>query len=138
MNLGSFSLLTNVNNKRIHQSEISTECQADIYLQLFQLDKAGFPAQQAFELLKKMNLKIYSRIQQLQKYLKSGQTITESGVRAGILSRSDKDLLNAGEVSGTQGVIYKQLANYYSLKVKRSRKIKSQSYLPLTVTEYSY
>ena len=120
------------NNQR-HRSVISYESRADIYFQLSRLEDAGLPAQQAFELLQKTNNKYINQLQQFQRFLNSGNTIAESGFRSGIFSTSDKDLLVTGEASGSLGSIYKQLANYYGQKVKRSKKIKSQCYLPLAV-----
>ncbi len=121
------------NNKQIYSSVMSAEVLADIYVQLSRLEEAGFPAQQAFALLQQTNNKIQKRIQQLQKYLKLGRSVTESGVRAGVFNTFDKDLLNAGESSGNLGSIYQQLAGYYSDKARRVKKIKSQSYLPITI-----
>ena len=125
--------MTRSNNNRSYRSIISPESRADIYLQLSRLEDAGFPAQQAFELLQKTNHKCYKQLQQFQRYLKSGNTVAESGFRAGIFSVSDKDLLQTGEAGGNLGFIYKQLANFYSQKLKRARKIKSQCYLPLAI-----
>ena len=125
--------MTRSNNNRPHRPTVSSECRADIYLQLSRLEDAGFPAQQAFELLQKTNYKYHNQLQQLQRYLKSENTIAESGFKAGIFSEFDQDLLQAGEASGNLGGIYKQLASYYAQKVKRSRKIKSQCYLPFAI-----
>mgnify|MGYP003860234957 CR=1 FL=1 len=109
------------------------ESRADIYLQLSRLEETGFPAQQTFELLQKTNPKLLKQLHQLQRYLKAGNSIADSGFKAGIFSEFDKTLLQAGEVSGNLAVIYKQLAWNYAQKVKRSKKIKSQCYLPIAI-----
>ncbi len=113
--------------------KISVEIQAKLYLQLSRLEEAGFPAIQAFELLKKNNSQCISQIHKLLGFLKRGSSIADSGYRAGIFSEFDRDLLQAGEVSGSIGEIYKQLAKHYEQKVKRVKRIKSKCYLPLIV-----
>ena len=113
--------------------KITEETKADIYLQLARLDEAGFPVSQAFELLLKTNKNSGTQLQKMLRFVKAGKAVADSGYRAGIFSRSDKELLSAGEVAGNLGIIYKQLANYYAQKVKRAKKIKSQCYLPLAV-----
>jgi len=123
--------LTNI--KQSHQSVISIEYRADFYLQLARLDEAGFPFLQAIELLLKTNKTSRKHILPLQKFLKLGNTIADSGYKAGLFNDFDKALLQAGEVSGNLGIIYKQLARYYGQKVKRQKKIKSQCYLPIVV-----
>lgn len=116
-----------------HRLTISTEIQANLYLQLSRLDEAGFPALQAFELLLKTNQKSRHQIQQTQRFLKLGNTIADSGYKAGIFNEFDKDLLQAGEVSGHIGIIYKKLARRYENQIKRAKKIKSKCYLPLLI-----
>ncbi len=118
------------NNKRKLLVPLSANALADVYLQLSSLEQAGLSVQQTFDLLKNTDQKINGRIQQLQKYLKLGRSIAESGVKAGVFNASDKDLLTAGESSGELGNIYRQLAEYYTGKAKRARRIKSQCYLP--------
>jgi len=110
---------------------ISIETQAEIYLQLSRLEEAGFPAIQAVELLQKTNLKSHHQIQQMQRFLKLGNSIADSGYKSGIFSEFDKSLLQAGEASGNILAIYKQLARYYAQKASRLKKIKSKCYLPL-------
>ena len=97
------------------------------------MEEAGFSALQAFELLENSNPKAAKPIRLLQRYLKAGRSITESGYRAGVFTESDKTLLNAGETSGNLQIIYKQLASHYEQKARRSKKIKSKCYLPFTV-----
>lgn len=118
------------NKKTSHQPKLSNGQHAALYLQLACLEEAGLPAQQAFEIIRKNNPKIHARVRQLQKYLRTGKTITEAGVRAGVFRQSDKDLLNVGETCGNLWSIYKQLADHYEQKEKRSKKIKSQCFLP--------
>lgn len=118
------------NNKRKLPSPLSANTSADIYLQLSSLEEAGLSTQQTFDLLKKTDQKIQGRIQQLQKHLKLGRTIAESGVKAGVFNTYDKDLLAAGESSGKLSNIYRQLAEHYAGKAKRARRIKSQCFLP--------
>jgi len=110
---------------------ISIETQAEIYLQLSRLEEAGFPVLQAVELLQKTNLKSHNQIQQMQRFLKLGNSIADSGYKSGIFSEFDKSLLQAGEASGNILAIYKQLARYYAQKVSRLKKLKSKCYLPL-------
>lgn len=106
---------------------------ADIYFQLSRMEEAGFSALQAFELLENSNPKAAKPIRLLQRYLKAGRNIAESGYRAGVFTESDKTLLNAGETSGNLKIIYKQLAFHYEQKARRRKKIKSKCYLPFTV-----
>jgi len=112
---------------------ITTEAQADLYLQLSRLEEAGFPALQAIELLLKTNQKLKKQILQFQRFVKLGHTIADSGYRAGVFSPFDKNLLQAAEASGNMGTIYKQLAKHYEQKVKRAKKIKSKCYLPFII-----
>lgn len=114
-------------------SMLSDQLLANIYQQLSRLEQAGFSAQQAFELLEKTGQKHKRAIHQLQKLLKSGQTVSEAGYRAGIFSSVDKALLSAGETSGQSARIYQQLADHYSDKAKRARRVKSQLYLPVFI-----
>ena len=106
---------------------------ADIYFQLSRMEEAGFSAMQAFELLENSNPQAAKPIRLLQRYLKAGRSIAESGYRAGVFTESDKTLLNAGETSGNLKIIYKQLASHYEQKASRSKKIKSKSYLPFAI-----
>jgi len=115
----------------IYKLTVSIKTQADIYLQLSKLEEAGFPALEAVELLKNTHLKSHKQIQQMQRFLKLGNSIADSGYKAGIFSEFDKSLLQAGEASGNILAIYKQLARYYAQKVSRLKKLKSKCYLPL-------
>ena len=117
-------------NKLKNPSSLSFEFQTDIYFQLSRMEEAGLSTQKAVSLLN-INSKINK--QQMQRYLTSGYSITDSGLRAGFFNSQDKDLLNAGEIAGNMGVIYRQLADYYDQKSKRTKKIKSQLYLPSTI-----
>ena len=114
-------------------SPISTESLADLYFQLSRLEQAGFPAQQAFGLLEKTDPETERLIDRMQRQLKSGRSIAESGYRTGLFSGSDRAVIHAGEISGNLAVIYRQLADYYGDRVRRARKIKAQLVLPSVV-----
>ncbi len=111
---------------------INNAAQADLYFQLARLYSAGFPAQQAFDLLDRSN-ELDSQMSRMQHYLKSGRSISASGRQAGLFKPFDEALLNAGEVSGNLGHIYQQLADYYGKKASRARQIKSRLALPTIV-----
>lgn len=125
--------MSHTQKNKSYSLTISTEAQANLYLQLSRLEEAGFPALQAIELLLKTNQKLKKQILQFQRFVKLGHPIADSGYRAGIFSVIDKNLLQAAEASGNMGTIYKQLAKHYEQKVKRTKKIKSKCYLPLII-----
>ena len=134
--VGTFNLLGLVTKamKQQHgrQKSINNTLQADLYFQLARLDSAGFPAQQAFALLEGNN-QLDSQLSQMQRHLKSGRAVAKSGRQAGLFKPFDEALLNAGEISGSLGQIYEQLADYYSKKAIRARQIKSKLALPAIV-----
>jgi len=81
-------------------SILSDELLANLFLQLSRMEIAGFPAQQAFELLEKTGSNHHRCLKQLQQYLKAGKSISEAGFMAGVFNCIDSTLLAAGESSG--------------------------------------
>ena len=106
---------------------------AEIYLQLARMAETGFSPAQAFDNLAHSHHKLVDQFNRIKKHLASGQTIAESGYRAGIFSRIDQRLLRAGENSGTLDQIYRRLADYYEQKSRRNRQIKNRLYFPFFI-----
>lgn len=119
--------------KQAYLPTISIAARANIYRQLSQLEQAGFSAQQSCDLLEKSAPKMAKYIQQMQKQLNQGHSISESGFKAGIFTLFDRPLLLAGESSGKLADIYQKLADYYLIKDRRYRHIKSKLRLPILV-----
>jgi len=106
---------------------------ADLYIQLARMEEAGISHAQAFEYLIEADNLLRARLYKAINYLKSGRPIAESGYRAGIFNKLDRELITAGEFSGKLGDIYQQLARYYADKARHTRKIKSHLFFPLSI-----
>jgi len=109
------------------------ETLAQLYHQLSCLERAGFAAQPAFGLLRVKDAKVNRNISKLQRHLKAGLSIAESGYLAGLFNEIDKELVHAAECSGKLATLYQTLAGYYGDKSRRWKKIKGQLYLPAFV-----
>jgi type II secretory pathway component PulF len=106
---------------------------ANLYTQLARMETAGIAHVQAFKNLIETGSTLNSKFARMIKFLQAGHSIADSGYRCLIFKEVDRDLIAAGEYSGKLGDIYQQLANYYSDKSKRLRKIKSRLLLPLAI-----
>lgn len=106
---------------------------ADLYTQLARMEDAGIGNVQAFNSLIETGSSLSAALYASCNHLKSGNSIAESGYRAGLFNEIDRELIRAGEFSGTLGHIYQQLANYYTDKARHRRKIKSHLFLPLSI-----
>lgn len=109
------------------------EQRADLYIQLARMEEAGLSSIEAVRHLSKLDAKLGPKLAMTAKFLQSGRSIAEAGQRSGLLFGADLELVKAGERSGQLSAIYRQLADYYSDKVRRLRKIKSRLFLPLTI-----
>lgn len=106
---------------------------ANLYLKLAKMEEAGLSHVQAFQNLMETDPRFAVKFRMITQYLKSGRSVSESGYRAELFHRIDRDLINAGELSGKLCEIYRQLAAYYGEKAKRIRQIKSRMFLPLSL-----
>lgn len=108
---------------------ISTQQRANLFHDLAQLERSGLTAEQSFSLVGNQS----HQLLQLQKRLKLGEPISESGFKSAVFNSFDKTMVHAGESSGKLAIIYQQLAEYYAHKVNNVRHIKSKLYLPLAI-----
>ncbi len=106
---------------------------ADLYIQLARMEEAGLSSIEAFKHLAELDPRLGTKLSMAAKFLQSGRSIAEAGLRSGLLFGIDLELVKAGEGSGQLAAIYRQLANFYSDKARRLRKIKSRLFLPLTI-----
>jgi len=103
---------------------------AILFKKLQQLESAGLPAIQAFELLAKSDTQIKTQLALMQRNLKAGLPISEAAFRAKLFDDTLHALIHAAESSGRLAEIYAQLAKFYSRKAVRTAKVKSQMWLP--------
>ena len=103
---------------------------AMLFKQLRQLESAGLPAIQAFELLVASDASLKTVLVLMQRNLKAGMTISEAGFRAKLLDDTLRALIHAAESSGRLAEVYGQLTQYYSGKAVRAAKVKSRMWLP--------
>lgn len=119
--------------------KLSAEKLGDLFLQLAQMETAGLPAEIAFGLIAdNTDSELSARLCKLQSQLQAGKAIAETGFRVGIFNEMQRAILAAAESGGTLGVVYKQLADYYTARAKRLRKIKSRSYYPAILLTISF
>lgn len=110
---------------------LSVEQLAKLFTQLAQLESAGLPTFQAFAILAHPALELKKPLTLMQGYLQAGQPIAEAGFKAGIFDDTLKTLIHAAETSGQLANVYRQLANHYTQKNARIKKVKSRLYLPI-------
>ena len=103
---------------------------AALFNQLRQLESTGLPAFQALALLEKMDSSLKISLALMQRQLKSGITLSDSGFRAGLFDNTLRTLIHAAEASGQLTKIYGQLAEHYAALATRIAKIKSRLWLP--------
>ncbi len=104
---------------------------ADLFSQLHRLESAGLPALQAFQILAESGKDLKKPLTILRQQLTAGKPISEAGFRAGVFNDTQKALIHAAEAGGQLAAVYAELANYYTLKNTRLKKIKSRLYLPV-------
>ncbi|MDQ7090027.1 MAG: type II secretion system F family protein [Methylococcales bacterium] len=112
---------------------MSTESFAHLFLHLYQMETAGIPATQSLALLKTTDKNLNKRLLRMQRQLNSGLAVATAGVNAGIFNETHQALIESAEVSGRLTAVYQQLADHYSEKLNRLKKIKSRLYLPTLV-----
>lgn len=103
---------------------------ATLFSQLGQMESAGLPAFQAFEAVMKSDKRLKPSLTVMQRQLKSGHPIAESGYRAGLFNGMVRTLLQAAEASGRMAEIYGQLADYYITLSRQRAKVRSRLWLP--------
>jgi general secretion pathway protein F len=106
---------------------------AALFTQLKQLDSAGLPAFQAFDILAKNDTRLKTPLALVQRQLKSGRPISDACYRAGIFSDTLRALIQAAEASGRMSEVYGRLAEHYTALSARSGKIKSRLVMPALV-----
>jgi general secretion pathway protein F len=110
---------------------LDTASRARLFLQLAQLEKAGFPADQAFAMMAKNDrTPLRKRLHTLPARLRAGQSVAEAGFNAGLFDANLKTLVAAAESGGTLAGLYRKLAVYYRDAAKRQRQTRSRLYLP--------
>lgn len=112
---------------------LSAEQLAILFIQLKNMENAGLPAFQAFDILKASDAALKQPLTLMQSHLSKGRPISEAGYKAGIFNPIHKALVHAAESSGTLVVVYGHLAAYYSGLSSRIKKVKSRLYLPMFV-----
>lgn len=106
---------------------------ATLFTQLKNMESAGLPAIQAFEILLKANGELTRQLKLIQHSLSCGKSISEAGFKAGLFNQAQRALIQAAESSGCLATVYGQLANYYAGLARRMKKIKSRLYMPIFV-----
>lgn len=117
---------------------LSAEKQANLFLQLAQLEKVGLPADKAFGLIADSDKALKSRLYFIQRQLQAGKSIAEAGFKSGLFNEMQRALLHAAESGGTLATVYKRLADNYAAHALRLRKIKSRCYYPAILLSISF
>lgn len=112
---------------------ITTESLALIFLHLYQMEKAGIPATQSLALLKTSDKAVNKHLTRMQRQLSLGLSVAIAGANVGIFNETHQALIESAEISGRLAMVYEQLAEHYSEKLKRFKKIKSRLYFPVLV-----
>ncbi len=108
---------------------------ATLFSKLRQLESAGLPAIQAFELLAESDATLKTPLALIQRNLNAGMPISEAGFRAKLFDDTLRALIHAAESSGRLTKVYGQLAKYYSGNAVRTSKVRSRMWLPaITLT----
>ncbi len=112
-------------------SRLSLSQQANLFLQLKNLEIAGFPAIQACTLLLKTEKTLTQPLQLMAAYLNAGQPIASAAYKSGLFTSNQYSLVQAAEASGQLAEIYGRLFQHYSKLASRVKKIQARLYLPV-------
>jgi type II secretory pathway component PulF len=102
-----------------------------LFLQLAQLEGAGFPAADAFDLLDKNDAVLRRRVRYIQSLLRAGKPIAESAYKGGLFDENQTTLIHAAESSGKLIEVYRRLSARYDSLARRIAKVKSQLVMPI-------
>jgi general secretion pathway protein F len=103
-----------------------------LFTHLGAMEQAGVPVERA---LASLNLPAQadSALNSLRKQLAGGSDIASAGLRAGLLSPLDSNLIGAAQASGSLATVYRRLAERYRHKAQQAAALKSRMLMPMAV-----
>lgn len=107
----------------------------ELFVMLHRLELSGVDSARAWSLLsadKQLSL-LSKRLKKAAFLIKRGSTVSHAGEIAGLWGAFEIKMLEVGEQSGKLAASYANLAEYYELRGKRLRTIKSRMVLPVCV-----
>ena len=132
INFLAFILNMPIHKKSCYKA-LSSQKLANLYTRLAKSEEAGIPLQKTITIIMQDGDVVGERVINTFKYIKSGKSLAEAGVRAGLFVGIDAALVKVAEASGTNATVFHQLAQFYYGKAKFARQVKSQLILPLTI-----
>ncbi|MBL6987914.1 MAG: type II secretion system F family protein [Methylobacter sp.] len=109
---------------------LNTEQLATLFTQLKRLEASGLSVLQTLTILTQSKTELKKPLTTMLQQIKSGRSVSEAGVRAGLFNDTHKTLIHAAESSGQLTKVYGQLADYYTGLASRINKVKSRLYQP--------
>ncbi|MGR9012600.1 MAG: type II secretion system F family protein [Gammaproteobacteria bacterium] len=109
---------------------LNTEQLAALFTRLRRLEASGLSVLQTFTILTQSKTELKKPLTTMLQQIKSGRSVSEAGVKAGIFNDTHKTLIHAAESSGRLTEVYGHLADYYTGLAGRINKVKSRLYQP--------
>ena len=105
----------------------------DVFTQLGYMLNAGLPLDRALATLATGTEDAAKIASAMLPMVKSGESLTVSGTRTGLIEPLDREFLRSAEMSGRVGPALGRLGQWHSAKAARARRIKSKLTLPIAV-----
>ncbi|MGB4073844.1 type II secretion system F family protein [Pseudomonas sp.] len=111
---------------------LSLQTRAQLFGHLAAMEKAGVPVERAL-----LSLSVPARaraaLDRLQKQIAGGSDMASAGLRSGLFSPLESNLLHAAQTSGCMAAVYQRLAERYTHRAQQAAAIKSRLLMPAAV-----
>ncbi len=111
---------------------LSFNDRALLYTQLAQLENAGLPAIQAYEVVR-VDGPAAPRLAATRKWLSRGKNPADAGRAAGLFTPLEFTLVQAALTAGSPGRTYKRLGDYYTQRAAQAKAIRGRLMMPAFV-----
>lgn len=105
---------------------------ADMFTHLSAMERAGLPPDKSFSLLP-LPGNLQPRLTALRKLIAKGIDVPTAGLRSGLFSTMEFNILHAACSAGSPALSYTRLATRYEQKARQASLIKSRMIMPLLV-----